>query len=116
MGTSDGKWEIVSMSEFLLYYSPNLRSPISICNQFPPLHILNQELMAGGNDLGMSGGCFWKPFKLTKDDYLMLREEILSNPNINVEYDETLEVKTSIKQWCGTVLSKHNPRKKQKAI
>ena len=111
MGSADGKWEIVNMTEFLQFYSPNLRTSVSSCNQFPPFHILNLELVAGGNDLGMSGGCYWKPFELSKDDYNLLRDEMLTDPSNNIEYDNSLEEKASIKKWCGAVLSKHNPRK-----
>lgn len=110
-GASDGTWKFIELDQFLTFHAPNLRSPIHICKQFPPFHILNQELLSGGKDLGMSGGCYWKSFELSEDEYLLLREEMLTNPTFDIEYDQALEDKTTLKQWCGAVRTKHNPRR-----
>lgn len=113
VGASDGTWEITEMSDFLQFHAPNLRAYIHVCKQFPPFHILNEELISGGSDQGMSGGCFWKPFELSREEYDLLREEMLTNPEYNIEYDKSLEEKTTMKKWCGAVLTKHNSRRKQ---
>lgn len=110
MGAADGTWEIVDMKDFLLSHSPNLRMSVFICNQFPPFHILNEELKSGGGDQGMSGGCIWKPFQITEDEYVLIRDNMLTDPTIKLNYDDILEEKQTLKQWCGGVLSKYNPR------
>ena len=114
VGAADGSWEFIEMEEFLLSHAPDLRSHVYICKQFPPFHILNEELMTGGSDQGMSGGCYWKPFELSKEDYDLLRDEMLTNPELEMEYDQSLEEKATLRKWCGAVLSKHNPRRKNK--
>lgn len=100
------------MIDFLTSYAPVLRAHIYSGKQFPPFHILNEELMSGGSDQGMGGGCIWKPFELSIEEYELLREEMLTSPELNLEYDESLEEKSSLKKWCGAVLTKHNPRRK----
>ena len=113
IGASDGQRELVGIKEFLIRYSPQLSLLIISCKQFPPFHVLNEELMTGGSDLGMSGGCFWKPFAITKEDYEVLREEMMTDPSLEFEYDVELEEKENLKKWCGAIISKHNPRKKE---
>ena len=111
VGNPDGVWEIVSFTEFLTQYSPRLSVHAYICGQFPPLHILNEELLSGGRDQGMSGGAHWKPFEVSGKEYEEIKEELLTSPNINLNYDQGLEEKTNIKKWCGAVMTKYNPRK-----
>ena len=43
---------------------------------FPPLHILNQILSAGGGDSGMSPGALWEGFELVRCEYEELCQEI----------------------------------------
>ena len=62
IGSAEGKWEIVGFDEFLTRYSPGLRMHIHAGKQFPPLHILNEELESGGSDQGMSGGWLLETF------------------------------------------------------
>lgn len=110
MGRSDGSWEIVSFDDFLLRYSPRLAMLVSCTKQFPPFHILNEELLSGGADQGMSGGCYWKPLEITEQEYKDIREEMLTSPSHDLEYDPGLEDRKTINKWCGAVLSHHNPR------
>ncbi len=110
MGSVDGKWEIVNFDDFLVHYSPRLAMSVSFIKQFPPLHILNEELLSGGTDQGMSGGCYWKPFELTEQEYEDIREEMLTSPSHDLKYDLGLEDRKTINKWCGAVLSRHNPR------
>jgi hypothetical protein len=45
---------------------------ISGCSQggfIPPFQVLNDVLMNGDGDAGMSGGCKWKPFTIEEDEY-----------------------------------------------
>jgi len=111
MGSSEGDWELVGMDEFLTRHSPTLALIVSGLNQFPPFHILNEELMTGGRDLGMSGGCFWKPFQITQLDYDDLREEMLSSPKYKLEFDEALQHRKSLMDWFGGVTTKHAIKK-----
>ncbi|MBL1276345.1 MAG: hypothetical protein COB30_009660 [Ectothiorhodospiraceae bacterium] len=112
MGPSEGTRELVAFKDFLTRYSPQLSMTVRCCKQFPPLHVVNEELMSGGRDLGMSGGYFWKAFEISEAEYNQFREEILTDPSLDIEYDIELELKPSLKKWCGAVLSKHNPRRK----
>lgn len=111
VGPSKGSRTIVDFDEFLSVHSPSLWSSFSCSKQFPPFHILNEELRSGGRDQGMSGGCLWKPYELTRERYEVMKEEILTNPKYGARYDEDLEQMESLRKWCGAVLSKHNPRK-----
>lgn len=113
IGSAIGQWEVVSFDDFLTNLSPGLHMTILACKQFPPFHILNEELKTGGRDLGMSGGCFWKPFELTREEYDEIAEEMLSSPKLDLSYDETLEDRKTLKKWCGSVITHHNPRRKE---
>ena len=114
MGDPTGTWEIIDFDEFLVRHCPQLSLYVSICKQFPPFHVLNEELMSGGRDLGMSGGCFWKPFELSSEDYELIKEDMLTNPKLNITYDSELEACKNLKKWCGTVTNKYNPRRLDK--
>jgi len=114
MGSRYGKWEVVTLEEFLVLHSPHLNMVVTCGKQFPPIHILNEELMSGGADNGMSGGCFWKPFELSEDDYRELFDEMITSPRYDLEYDKKLENRKTLKKWCGAVISYHNPRKNKK--
>lgn len=39
------------------------------CGVFPPLHLLNQLLLRGGSEGGMSPGATWQPFSLSEQEY-----------------------------------------------
>jgi hypothetical protein len=110
LGSPDGRWELVGLDEFVTRHSPGLGLIVACTKQFPPLHILNLELATGGADLGMSGGCYWKPFQLTEKEYHDLYEEMLTSPLYDLEYDEHLEDRGTLKKWIGAVISHHNPR------
>jgi len=110
MGSADGNWEIVNFDDFLLRYLPRLAMYVSCTQQFPPFHILNEELLSGGADQGMSGGCYWKPLEITEQEYEDIREEMLTSPSHNLDYDPSLEDRKTINKWCGAALSHHNPR------
>jgi len=112
VGSADGSWEIVGFDDFLTRYSPGLRMHVTCAKQFPPIHIINEELLSGGNDQGMSGGCFWKPFSLSLEEYNEIAEEMLTSPKYALEYDPRLEGIENLNKWCGAVVAQHNPKKK----
>lgn len=45
---------------------------LAACAVFPPFHLLNERLMSGGSQGGMSPGATWEPFRLTEEEYLEL--------------------------------------------
>src|SRR5687767_13727051 len=46
------------------------------CGVFPPLHLLNQLLLRGGSQGGMSPGATWQPFSLSEQEYQDLVEAV----------------------------------------
>src|SRR5262245_4291946 len=42
----------------------------------PPLSVVNQILRSGLEDAGMSGGCRWKPFELSKDEFAEVLDDL----------------------------------------
>lgn len=50
------------------------------CGIFPPLHILNQILLSGGGDGGMSPGASWEPFSISEAEYATLIELVRFTP------------------------------------
>lgn len=111
VGSAHGHWEIIEFSDFLRLHSPNLSMYVYSCHQFPPFHILNEELLTGGREMGMSGGCLWKPFQIEKEDYEVIKEEMLTDPEYNLAYDEDLAQVQNLKKWSYAILKKYNPRK-----
>jgi hypothetical protein len=47
----------------------------------PSLAELNVVFRKGIRDAGMSGGCKWKPFEITEEEYKELIEELLTLPD-----------------------------------
>lgn len=45
-------------------------------NYFPSFEVLNNFLISGGSEHGMSGGVSWQPFQLTKENYEELITEL----------------------------------------
>ena len=111
MGAAVGSWEYITLSRLVTRYLPRLSMTMLCCKQFPPLHVVNEELESGGGDLGMSGGCLWKPFQISLEQYYEVKEEALTDPSFELSYDDELESKETLKKWCGAVSSKHNPRR-----
>jgi hypothetical protein len=53
----------------LLLEIPYLLLPYAPLNIIPPHNVLNELLSRGVEDAGMSGGCKWKPFQITAEEY-----------------------------------------------
>ncbi|HEX5242754.1 MAG TPA: hypothetical protein VFW23_05775, partial [Tepidisphaeraceae bacterium] len=49
---------------------------IGACGVFPPFHLLNQLLLGGGGEAGMSPGTTWKPFSISAQEYQDLAEAV----------------------------------------
>src|SRR5690349_5190456 len=59
------------------------------CGIFPPLHILNQILLSGGGDGGMSPSASWKPFSISEAEYATLVDSVAA-------YDTTYFYRVSV--------------------
>jgi hypothetical protein len=44
----------------------------------PPLRVLNRLLAVGRHDAGMSGGCTWRPFRLTRTEYPAVKAGLMA--------------------------------------
>ena len=89
---------------------------LSACGIFPPLHILNQCLLDGGGDAGMSPGVSWEPFQLNEEEYEGLWEALeridptqLEARFTSVKYkrDPELENETKFLSWTAKACAKH---------
>ena len=64
----------------LLLEIPYLFMPCAPFNILPPHSVLNELLNRGVEDAGMSGGCKWKPFQITSEEYVELIRSLEAIP------------------------------------
>ena len=50
--------------------------------ELPSFEALNAMFAKGIEDGGMSGGCEWKPFQITPEDYAEIVEALLTSPRM----------------------------------
>jgi hypothetical protein len=50
--------------------------PYFVMHEIPPLVLMNDRLVRGGYDAGMSGGCIWKPLELEEGEFDALVEDL----------------------------------------
>jgi hypothetical protein len=86
----------------------------------PPFDVLNQVLVTGGDNGGMGPGASWKPFTLSRSEYIQLREELLKldileakiqHPYIsfsNVIEDAELDEIIDYREWLKVSFQKHH--------
>jgi hypothetical protein len=48
----------------------------------PSFEALNEMFAKGIRDAGMSGGCEWKPFQITHDEYREIAEDLRTRPRM----------------------------------
>lgn len=72
---SAGTWVRGSLVD-LLIAMPYL-VPYSDQKTLPDLSQLNEILLTGSYDCGTSGGCEWKPFQISDQDYKTVEAELL---------------------------------------
>ncbi|MGL5942388.1 MAG: hypothetical protein ACRC2S_18830 [Waterburya sp.] len=89
--------------------------PYVLYKFIPPFHVLKDLLQRGvpndffpdgllpdgkvQYDAGMSGGCSWKPFEITQEEYDELVLDLLTDPQLQLEVlDIPSEIQT-YKQW-----------------
>lgn len=86
----------------------------------PPLHVLNEVLLQGGDNGGMSPGTSWRPFSITAIEYEELVEALLNldvaeakniHPYITfrkVVVDDTLHKCSTYLEWLFKVTNKYS--------
>jgi hypothetical protein len=106
---ADGVWVRGTLKDLLLAL------PYVLHRYIPPFHILGHlfkygvpneffpdGLLPDGKvqyDAGMSGGCSWKPFEITQEEYEELVLDLLTDPRAQFEIlDAPTEVQT-YRQW-----------------
>lgn len=105
-----------SLLEFLFdipYFPP--------CGVFPPFHLLNQFLSAGGSEGGMSPGAIWEPFTVTQEEYEQVVGAIESTPLSDIKryalyafakpvFDPELDGFATYSPWMRAACQKHRAR------
>ncbi len=76
----------------------------------PPRSVLNEIFGKGIYDAGMSGGCSWKPFEISQEEYNELVEELLTIPEKNFIQMETPDRITTYSKWQGWAISQSRKR------
>ena len=74
-----------------------------VWNVIPPLGVINEILISGIYDKGMSGGCEWTPFKITQSEYESLVDELLKLPNKKLYVDNQYSYLNNSKEWFCVV-------------
>jgi hypothetical protein len=88
------------------------------CGIFPPFHILNEIFLSGGGNGGMSPGAIWQPFGITEEEYLELKNAVLSiEPmdlrdlarycDIQFEFDPEFDNIQDRRKWTVATCEKH---------
>ncbi len=68
-------------------------------NLIPPLSVMNEEFRSGEDDAGMSGGCAWEPFDITKEEFDELVQELQNRGMRYVEPPQWVKNKTDWHIW-----------------
>jgi hypothetical protein len=76
----------------------------------PPLHILNEILISGISEAGMSGGCQWEAFQISEMEYLELVEDLMTLPDAHLSVDVESKGAGDLKSWTNRVMSEHTER------
>jgi hypothetical protein len=91
-------WKHGSLTE-LLFDMPTLGHALQGARLIPPLRILNELLMQGVSEAGMSGGCRWKPFQISSSEYNELVEDLLTLPNAHLSVDTESQGPDNFNEW-----------------
>lgn len=110
MHCAGGIWTRGTLRDLLL------AMPYVLDRFIPPFHVLSYLLKHGvpnglfpdgkvQYDAGMSGGCSWKPFEITQEEYEELVLDLLTDPDSQFEVlDAPTEVQT-YRQWVDWKLN-----------
>jgi hypothetical protein len=108
-----GHWTHASLPDFL-FAMPYL-FVLGISEQpIPPLIVLNEIFRSGKWDAGMSGGCEWKPFEISGQEYDELVQALANRPEYQFVTAGDLAEVTSLRQWQGKLLSKYGRRARER--
>lgn len=97
------------MSEFLLWV-PGIAYAVKAFHVIPPFEPLNDLLQRGVQDAGMSGGCEWSQFQITREEYDELVEEWLTAPELDAKVARTGTVPRSWREWEEVLVREHQDR------
>jgi hypothetical protein len=87
----------------------------------PPLHVLNECLLTGGDNGGMSPGTTWKPFSITQEEYdelvtflVHINTDVarIHHPYLyakTIRRDEEFEHSTNYLSWIKETSEKYRP-------
>ena len=100
LGGVGGSFERTGTVSDLLLSIPYLLSSQLV----PPLHVVNDLLMKGIRDAGMSGGCTWEPFQITETDWKDLKHDLASPRSGNKEFVEPPDWVRTIDDWSSWVM------------
>jgi len=108
IGKAGGVWTHGTVKDLLL------AMPYLIDHFVPPLDILNDLLQHGQPspvfphglpdgtvqyDAGMSGGCVWRPFQITQQEYEELVLDLVTSPGLTVQAATPAVAVTDIAEW-----------------
>jgi len=88
------------------------------CGVFPPLHLLNQLLLSGGSQGGMSPGATWEPFSLSEQEYRILVTAVRTvapkslrrrarYTDLPFTFDPSFDHHRDYARWIRAVCAKH---------
>jgi len=104
--SGSGTKEEVSVDDFLLR-TPMFAHALLSFGVMPPIHVLNEILVSGCHDAGMSGDANWEPLELLPEEYDELFLSLCSNPEIEITEDRELWNRPTYEKWHGALLSKY---------
>lgn len=97
-----GSWRHGSLIEMLqsLPYA-FATAPQGIPDPIPPFTAINSLLSSGGRVGGMSGGCEWKPFQISREQYDELVLELLTLPDSDFVVGADSELELPYEDWVS---------------
>lgn len=66
----------------------------------PPIGVVNEVLKQGVVDAGMSGGCRWKPFQLSVEEYAHLVGELQELKFADIAPPDWVKSRSDWHSWC----------------
>lgn len=107
MHCAGGIWTQGTLKDLLLEMLHRFIPPFSVLNDLlkhgEPNEFFPDGLLPDGKvqyDAGMSGGCSWKPFEITPDEYEDLVLDLLTDPGSKFE---VLDAPAEIQTYCQWV-------------
>jgi hypothetical protein len=70
----------------------------------PPQAIVNEVLLSGCVDAGMSGGCKWKPFQLDDMQYMQLVADLKRRRFQTIQPPEWVQTHSDWHTWCAELV------------